>query len=583
MRKLILLLVLYLLTLACSKSDDNTPLAQEKYTVSVSASIGGSVSTAGGQYNENTSVSITAIPEEGFEFSGWTGTSLTGNPISIKVTSNQTINANFIRSIYTLTVNTVGNGEVTQQVINSGRKTEEYESGKTIRLTATPQSDFLFYDWEYPQNNTKENSYENPLEVEMDGSKTVTATFEVKLPIIDPDNTDKNNTVGKWKIRKKGPGTKRLSSKASDCEVNEIIFRSNNTFTIITETSTITGRYTIENENTISLYQGITNIGILTELILTESFLTFNIVLTGVCDEQLEADRDLTYDEATDPLANTSGSSTAELESSTLDIEPCTIKTTITSNNADQTISLGDSIQNITIDVTIGSTCTETLSVSSSNLPEGVTVSLDNDQITIEGTPSSNSVASFDYEIILNLADPEVILNGTITIENITTTEANSNQGENGTDNTVSTSTDLGTATSATDNSINSGQTFLEIYDGTSWKFDDPPAILTFSNGTYFWNQYLDQNETSSADNEGEAFECLQLKEGTNDLSGVELIYNILINEPNELFYEVVLEGERIQQTKITPFGENLIFTSEDDNETSTLRSSNESYFDYCN
>ena len=55
-----------------------------------------------------------------------------------------------------------------------------------------------------------------------------------------------------------------------------------------------------------------------------------------MCDEQLEADRDLTYDEATDPLANTSGSSTAELESSTLDIEPCTIKTTITSNNADQ-------------------------------------------------------------------------------------------------------------------------------------------------------------------------------------------------------------------------------------------------------
>ena len=62
MRKLILLLVLYLLTLACSKSDDNTPLAQKKYTVSVSASIGGSVSTSGGQYNENTSVSITAIP-----------------------------------------------------------------------------------------------------------------------------------------------------------------------------------------------------------------------------------------------------------------------------------------------------------------------------------------------------------------------------------------------------------------------------------------------------------------------------------------------------------------------------------------
>ena len=135
-----------------------------------------------------------------------------------------------------------------------------------------------------------------------------------------------------------------------------------------------------------------------------------------------------------------------------------------------------------------------------------------------------------------------------------------------------------------------SGETFLDKYDGTSWRVEEDEdsdgggvEVITFSNGTYFWNQYLDQNETSSADNEGEAFECLQLKEGTNDISGVELIYNILINEPNELFYEVVLEGERIQQTKITPSGENLIFTSEDDNETSTLRSSNESYFDYCN
>ena len=100
--------------------------------------------------------------------------------------------------------------------------------------------DFLFYDWEYLNNNQSDNSYENPIEIIMDQSKTVTATFEEKLPLINPDNTDKNNTVGKWKIRKKGPGTKRLSERAVNCEVNEIIFRSDNSFIIITETSTIT-------------------------------------------------------------------------------------------------------------------------------------------------------------------------------------------------------------------------------------------------------------------------------------------------------------------------------------------------------
>ena len=90
----------------------------------------------------------------------------------------------------------------------------------------------------------------------------------------------------------------------------------------------------------------------------------------------------------------------------------------------------------------IGSTCTETLSVSSSNLPEGVTVSLDNNQITIQGTPSSNSIGSFDYEIILNLADPEAILTGSIIVDNNTTTETNQNSGGGGTDSSSNTTND---------------------------------------------------------------------------------------------------------------------------------------------
>jgi uncharacterized repeat protein (TIGR02543 family) len=308
MKKLLLLIGLCLAAYTCSKDEDNSPIAPIKYTVSVSASGGGSVSTSGGEYNENTSVSITANPQQGYEFSGWTGTTLTGSSISIKVTSNQTITANFTRSIYTLTVGSIGSGEVTQQVINSARG-EDYESGKTIRLTATPESQFLFYDWEQLNNNLSEYTYENPLEVIMDGSKTVTATFEEKLPIINPDNSDKN-TVGKWKIRKKRPGAQRpFSARAVDCEVNEIIFRSDNSFTIITETSTITGQYTIDSETSISLNQrwiaqrGTTNIGNITDIELSDNYLKFNIELIGLCNEQLDADRDQTYDEATDPTS----------------------------------------------------------------------------------------------------------------------------------------------------------------------------------------------------------------------------------------------------------------------------------------
>ncbi len=481
MKRLLLLIGLCLAAYTCSKGEDNSPIAPIKYTVSVSATSGGSVSTSGGEYNENTSVSITANPQQGYEFSGWTGTNLTGSSISVKVISNQTITANFTRSIYTLTIVSVGSGEVTQQIINSARG-EDYESGKNIRLTATPQSEFLFYDWEQLQNNLSENSYENPLDIVMDQSKTVTATFEEKLPLINPDNTDKNNTVGKWKIRKKRPGSQSsTSARVVDCDIDDIILRSDYSFTIITQTQTITGQYTIDSETSISLYQGETNIGMLTDIILTESFISFNIDLTGVCNEILEADKDPTYDEATDPIAP------SNTGSSTIASKPCTIDTELTSENINQTISLGDSIQNILIAVTVGATCTETLSVSSSNLPEGISVSLDNNQITISGTPLSNSVGTFDYDIILNVASPTSIISGTITVENNTTTETNPNQGGGGNNSgTVSDTNNTGTTTSA---------------DTT------PPVISITGQARIFLNYgdtYTDQGATATDDVSGD-------------------------------------------------------------------------------
>lgn len=459
MKKTIFTLIVCLFAFNCVKGDLDSIVVPQKFTLAISASQGGNISTTGGQYNQNTLVSITAKPAEGYEFFGWTGTTASGSSINIKVTSDQTITANFTRSTYTLTIDTVGSGAVAQEVVNSNRGTTEYESGKTIRLTATPQSDYLFYNWKYfLDNNLSGNNSDNPFEVTIDKSKIVTATFEEKLPLVNPDNSDKSNTVGKWKIRKERPGSQRLfAARFVDCEVNEIIFRSDNSFTVITYTSTITGQYSIESESTISLDQDGTNIGRLTDLILTENFISFNIELKGVCDEQLDADKDLTYDEATDPIApSNTGSQTSLIVLS--DSIPCIIETELTSDNANQTITLGDQIQNITIVVTVGSTCTETLEVSSSNLPEGVTMNLDNNQISVAGTPLSSSAGIFDYTISLNVASPTLVLNGTIIIEdNNTTTEMNPNEGEDGTDITTTetntTNIDIGTSTSTTSTS----------------------------------------------------------------------------------------------------------------------------------
>ena len=144
MKKILLLFGICLTLFACSKSNNSPPPAPQKYDLSFKASEGGSVSSTGGQYYQNASVLVTATPDKGYEFSGWTGTSLTGTSIMVKLNSNLTIKANFIRSKYTLTIDMVGSGSVDQQVINSSRGTTEYESGNTIRLTATPYSDFSF-------------------------------------------------------------------------------------------------------------------------------------------------------------------------------------------------------------------------------------------------------------------------------------------------------------------------------------------------------------------------------------------------------------------------------------------------------
>ena len=111
MKKLFFTLSLLLL-ITCSKdsTEDNssvyvapptntinpitTPTVTQ-YTLTVTAGSGGSVSTAGGTYNDGTSISITATPSEGYGFVGWNGSDSTSSTISITLSANTTIEALF--------------------------------------------------------------------------------------------------------------------------------------------------------------------------------------------------------------------------------------------------------------------------------------------------------------------------------------------------------------------------------------------------------------------------------------------------------------------------------------------------------
>ena len=76
------------------QSDDPDP-DPVQYTLAVSAGEGGSVSTEGGLYDEGTSITVTANPDQGYEFVGWEGSDATETELTISINSNITLNAIF--------------------------------------------------------------------------------------------------------------------------------------------------------------------------------------------------------------------------------------------------------------------------------------------------------------------------------------------------------------------------------------------------------------------------------------------------------------------------------------------------------
>ncbi|MDA9879077.1 hypothetical protein N9D15_02345 [Flavobacteriaceae bacterium] len=64
-----------------------------QYTLTVTAGEGGTVSTEGGSYDEGTTIAVTAIPDDGYEFVRWEGSDETEIELVISINSNITLNA----------------------------------------------------------------------------------------------------------------------------------------------------------------------------------------------------------------------------------------------------------------------------------------------------------------------------------------------------------------------------------------------------------------------------------------------------------------------------------------------------------
>ena len=120
-------------------------------------------------YNSGTSVVLTATPNAGYTFTGWSGDA-TGsvNPLTVVMNANKNITANFtaVVNTYTLVVNAV-NGTVVKNPDQAA-----YNSGTTVVLTATPNAGYTFTGWSGDATGSL-----NPLTVVMNANKNITAIF----------------------------------------------------------------------------------------------------------------------------------------------------------------------------------------------------------------------------------------------------------------------------------------------------------------------------------------------------------------------------------------------------------------------
>jgi hypothetical protein len=191
MRTFLLFITLSLI-ISCGKDDsssDVTPIS--KYTLSVTATDGGTVSSPGGSYNEGSSVTITATPNSEYLFENWSNGS-TQNPLTITVNQNISLTANFVKRKYPLTINIQGEGTVREEIVSSAKSSDptEYNSGTTVRLTAVPSGEWNVFDsWTGDIND--ENSI---IEFIIDEPKEITVNFEESSLILKSNVTTIDNS-----------------------------------------------------------------------------------------------------------------------------------------------------------------------------------------------------------------------------------------------------------------------------------------------------------------------------------------------------------------------------------------------------
>jgi uncharacterized repeat protein (TIGR02543 family) len=144
-------------------------IEQQYQLITEVAGTGGSITKSPDQseYQSGIQVELTATPAEGYEFVNWTGdVTSTDNPLTVTITANTNITANFALKSYTLAI-TANNGTVDQSVTGTA-----FNHNTELLLTATPDEGYDFVNW-----TGDISSDDNPLTVTITSNLNITANF----------------------------------------------------------------------------------------------------------------------------------------------------------------------------------------------------------------------------------------------------------------------------------------------------------------------------------------------------------------------------------------------------------------------
>ena len=142
------------------------------HTISLQVDGNGSTDPAMGthEYNEGDTVNITAVPDKGWQFDGWSGdvTDPELTTTTFVVTSDKAITADFSPIVHTISLEVDGNGYSDPTV-----GTHEYNEGGVVSITATPDEGWRFENW---SGDVADPESATTI-VKMDSDRVITANF----------------------------------------------------------------------------------------------------------------------------------------------------------------------------------------------------------------------------------------------------------------------------------------------------------------------------------------------------------------------------------------------------------------------